>query len=381
MQIQNYPHFSHLTHIHIADIHFGCINPVLELQILKEQFIDQISKISFDILSIDGDLFDRKFAANNIAVSCAIEFISLCSMICEIRHAALIIIEGTESHDASQINIFRSMYMPSGMELYIIDKTQFIETHGVKILCIPEEYGKGSLYYDRFLKESYDMVFMHGTLINSIPGATAENLDSRREPIFSIDSFSSCLGPIYAGHVHVAQCIQGHMYYISSPIRWKFGEEQPKGYIIAIFDKNTYRYYNQFMPISSFIYRTISIDDLSSNDPNEIIKILDSMHNSGDDYIRLNCKGIPATTQAIIRKYYHEMKNPYVKLFNKVNAEFNNNLVDITSQQFEMDNSSELSFLLDDKLDELTKFIMYVNYNAGEDTISLNTLKKILSEK
>ena len=376
MQIQNHPNY--LTHIHIADIHFGCIDPIRELQILKEQFIDQINRITFDILSIDGDLFDRKFAVNNIAVSCAMEFVSLCIATCSTRNAALIIIEGTESHDASQINIFRNMYIPTGIELYIVDRTQFIETHGVKILCIPEEYGKGSLYYDRFLKESYDMVFMHGTLINSIPGATAENLDSRREPVFSIESFSSCLGPIYAGHVHVAQCIQDHMYYISSPIRWKFGEEQPKGYMIALLDRNTYMYYNQFMPISSFIYKTISIDSLNTSDPNEIITLLDEMHRNGDNFIRLNCKGIPMTTQAIIKKYYHEMKNPYVKLFNKVSAE-STDLVDINAQQIEMDSDDKLSFLLDDKLDELTKFVMYVNYTNGEDIISLDTLKKILS--
>ena len=370
-----------LTHIHIADIHFGCMNPQDELNILRTQFIHRIATIQFDILSIDGDLFDRRLTADNLAIQAGIQFVNECASLCAMRNAALILISGTESHDSGQLAIFEGMPL-YGAEVYIVRKTQFVETHGVKILCIPEEYSKGASYYDFFLKEQYDMVFMHGTLVNSIPGATEENLNSNREPVFSIDSFSGCLGPIYAGHVHVGQCIQGHMYYISSPVRWKFGEEQPKGYIIALYYKSTHQYYNQFMEINSYLYNTISIEDLNTDDPNIIIKKLENIHNHGVDYIRLNCRNVPPHTLEIIRKYYHEMKSPYVKLYNVSKDSKDMDLVDIDrtgDENILTDVMNNMGFLLDDRIDALTKFVLYVNANNGSDIISIDSLKKILA--
>ena len=369
-----------LTSIHIADIHFGAINPGEEYKILAQQFLNVIEKIHFDILAIDGDLFDRKFPANSEAVRWAVEFVNQCNELCMYRGAALIIISGTESHDAGQLNMFHGMFHWED-EVYIVDRAHFIYTHGVKILCIPELYGKGAGYYDNLLKEQYDMCFMHGTLIGAIPGANAENLNSKREPVFSIDSFSGCKGPIFAGHVHVHQTIQDHMYYISSPIRWRFGEEEPKGYIINLFNKETYQYYNYFYPIESYRYDTISIEDLMTADPNEMIQKLDAMHQAGSDFIRLNCKNIPEYQLAIIKKYYHEMKNPYVKFYNTT-RENAGQLVDATVNEEEFNQQfSDLGFLLDDRIDELTKFVMYVNYNAGSDIISLDALKQMLSSK
>ena len=147
------------------------------------------------------------------------------------RGATLVLISGTESHDAGQLSLFYNMRdLFSNLDIRIIEKTQFIETHGLKILCIPEEYGKGTAYYEMFLKQTYDAVFMHGTLVGGIPGATKEDLNAKREPVFSIDSFSGCKGPIISGHVHTAMCLQQHMYYLSSPIRYRFGEEAEKGY-------------------------------------------------------------------------------------------------------------------------------------------------------
>lgn len=374
----NIPRQEIITTIHIADIHFGCMNPEEEYNILYRQFLSPIELINFDILSIDGDLFDRKFSANSPAIQYAISFVNQCARICASKNATLILISGTESHDAGQLRLFYDLASWE-QDIHIVETPRFIYTHGIKILCIPELYGKGAGYYDNLLKEKYDMCFLHGTLVGSIPGATQENLNSKREPIFSIDSFSGCLGPIFAGHVHIHQTIQNHMYYISSPIRWRFGEEEDKGFIINVFNSYTYRYYNYFHTIQSKRYDTINISDLATNDPNEMIKKLDEMHNRGIDYIRLNCRDVPAYQLAILRKYYHEIKNPYVKFYNTT-RENPTQLVDASIDAEDFNKQfADLSFLMDDKIDELMKFVMYVNYNAGSDFISLDALKKMLS--
>ena len=76
------PYKGYVTEVHIADIHFGCIDPETEYNILMEQFINRIALIDFDILSIDGDLFDKKFLANSQAVYYAIQFMNECVSLC-----------------------------------------------------------------------------------------------------------------------------------------------------------------------------------------------------------------------------------------------------------------------------------------------------------
>jgi hypothetical protein len=84
-----------LIEVHIADIHFGSIDPETQFKILYEQFIQKIALINFDILSIDGDIFDKKFMANHDAIRYAMEFVRLCTEVCISKQATMIIISGT----------------------------------------------------------------------------------------------------------------------------------------------------------------------------------------------------------------------------------------------------------------------------------------------
>ena len=90
-------HKRYLTEVHIADIHFGSIDPAKQFMILQEQFLNRINFIDFDILSIDGDIFDKKFMANNDAIYYAMEFVRLCTEMCIRKEATMVIIAGTES--------------------------------------------------------------------------------------------------------------------------------------------------------------------------------------------------------------------------------------------------------------------------------------------
>ena len=374
-------HPNYLTMIHIADIHFGSVDPIAVHNILETQFLQPISRLTFDILAIDGDLFDRRFSANHPAISAAIDFVGKCAMMCKIRNATLVLLSGTESHDAGQLSLFYNLQSTTGCDVKIIEQTQFIETYGMKILCIPEEYGKGSEYYRQFLNQVYDLCFMHGTLVGGIPGATEENLDSKREPIFSIHSFDGCKGPIIAGHVHTAMCLQKDMYYLSSPIRWRFGEEQDKGFAIVLLDRNTYRYSYNFIPIQSFRYDTISIEDLTSNDPNEIINQLNMMIANGIDHVRLNCKGLKDYQVAVLSKYVREHSNSNIKLFNtSIGMSSNGEIISNEPSQEEVNKLNDLKFLMDDRIDSITKFVMYLNYNKGDSYMTIERLKKLLSD-
>jgi len=381
--------------VHIADIHFGAIDPRKELEILSEQFINKISQMPFDILSIDGDLFDRKFSANSMAISCAIEFVNMCANLCLKNNATMVMISGTESHEAGQLSLFYGLGEAFGIECFIVEHTQFINTKGLKVLCIPEEYGRGASYYDTFLKQTYDLAFVHGTIAGAIYGKDEEALGGAREPVFSLEAFGGCRGCIISGHVHTAQCLRGYMYYVSSPIRYRFGEEEEKGYAIVLYNPISYRHYYQFMPIKSFRYDTINIGDIVNvlshdadlNDPNILIDALKKFCDDKDDiYIRLDCSGISVTVQQILMQYLHEHKKEgeHIKLFKTTREMTDSSQIataTVDEQGAEYAAAQGLGFLLNDAIDPFTKFVMYMNYSEqNEKFIDVDELKKLLSE-
>lgn len=365
---------SFITEIHMADIHFGSTDPFKQFTILCEQFFPKIEQINFDILSIDGDIFDRKFMANSDAVMYAMEFVRLCTEICIRKAATLILISGTESHDSGQLKLFYGYKDDERLDIRIVEHAQFEYVQGLKILCIPEEYGKGADYYNNLLNDVYDTVFMHGTVVGSVYGANKEDLDSSRYPVFSIDSFGGCKGPIIAGHVHKAMCLNGYIYYCSNPIRYKFGEEEDKGFCIVLHDRVNGYHNLQFMPIESFRYDTIDIRTLEYSDPNSVIQHLDNLLINGIDNIRIDFSELnePAC-QKIIEQYYSTNPAVSIKRFVEKNSPSVNTTEEIENKY------SDLDFLLDPTLDEYSKFVQFINHNMGNQYITVERLKSVLS--
>ena len=365
-----------LIEVHIADIHFGSINPEDQFLILKEQFLDKIATINFDILSIDGDIFDKKFMANSYAIMYAMEFVRLCTEICKAKQATMIIIHGTESHDSGQLKLFYGYLDDPNLDIRIVEQAKFEYVKGLKILCLPEEYGKGEDYYNQFLYEVYDTVFMHGTVVGSVYGASKEDLYSAKYPIFSIDSFHGCKGPIIAGHVHKVMCLNSYIYYCSNPIRYRFGEEEEKGFCIVIHNRETMAHKFEFIPIQSFRYDTIDIRALEWNDPKEIIQYLDALLASGIDNVRIDFSNLDEPmVQRVVEQYY--TNNPHVAIKRFVGKNSSNPEINTTNEVLEK--YSELNFLLDPKIDEYTKFVNFINHNEGTQFITVDRLKSVLS--
>ena len=358
---------------HISDIHFGAFDPKVQLQILNEQFIQKIQDLPLSLISINGDLFDRKFMANSEAITCASMFIATLVDICRYKNATLLIIHGTESHDAHQLNNFYHYMKDDSVDVRVIERAQFQYIKGKTILCLPEEYGKGRDYYMNLLaSRDYDACYMHGNFVGGIYGKNKEDLDADREPTFSMESFWRCNGPIISGHVHIAQCLKSHFYYTGSPYRWCFGEEQPKGFMVLCHDLDTGYYYNHFEEITSFRYDTVDLDNLLLSDPKQVIEYLDNLNAQGVHYIKLKIRSINPTN-VIIKDYYRNKKYVTVE-DNTRQEEALEKSKDIINQY------EELSFLNDPSIDEYTKYCMYVNHYEGENFVTVDRLKKILEE-
>lgn len=375
VDITGQPNRMPLVQVHIADIHFGAIDPKIAYDILEEQFLRPIAGLNFTLLSIDGDLFDKRFFANHPAVQYATRFVGECCSLCKAKGATMIILEGTQSHDNFQIELFSHVLDPM-VDVRIITTARFENVGGYKILCLPEEYGRPETYYQSFLKEYYDMCILHGTVVGSVFGAKQENLNSTKYPVFSIDSFAGCRGPIIAGHVHKSLCLNKYIYYVSNPIRDKFGEEEPKGYaVVWISDQG---HFFRFIPIESFNYITIPFMSLVHMDVDQMVQFLDAKMADGVTHVRIDMMGISSDQDhiaEILRKYY--MLNPNV-VFKRAEINTAGQVGEDTTPIIANLENDKFAFVLDNTTDPMQKFVQYVNMNEGDGFITIDTLSQLL---
>ena len=364
---------------HISDLHFGKIDPKVEFNILKEQFIDRIKDLPLDCISIDGDFFDRLFMSNTDTTLYANLFFKELYNICKNNakrgiHTVLILILGTKNHDADQLRLFYPYLEDKEVDLRIVETIQFQYINGCRVLCIPELYNVTDDEYSKVLYESgaYDMVFMHG----SIEGAIYDNKMGESK-IFSPSDFSCCMGPVVAGHVHTGPAVHGFCYYNGSPIRWNFGEEETKGFQLVLYDMDTRYYYIHKEPIHSFRYDTISIDDIIITDPQKVISYINDLREKeGIDYIRLKCVSNYDTQDAlnIIKEYYRTDKTVKFK-FDKEMSPDEKSFDQQTAEMYD-----KYSYLFDKSMSTYEIFARFINDNQSDIIVTADDIIDALKE-
>lgn len=363
-----------LYEVHIADLHFGTINPKTEYEILKEQFINKINMMPrIDIISIDGDLFDHKLLSSSDAVLYATLFVGDLCMTAKRYNATLILIDGTPSHECGQLKLFYHYLNDHTLDIRIVHTIEYVFTHGATILCIPELHGVDEAIYHEYLYQNYcDQVFGHMTFKGAVYG---DNVGTGR--LFCIEDFLRCRGPIISGHVHKPGCFGKDFYYCGSPMRYKFGEEEPKGFLIVIMDLDNQRYYTDFEEITSFRYDTIELDTILSNDPKDIINYIDELKATQNiDFLKIKFKYvIDGSSKTIISNFYRNRND--IKLeFYDVQEEAARKL-----EQEQQEQAEKYSFITNTKLSDYDKFVQYVNIQEGYDFITVDSLKQILMEE
>jgi DNA repair exonuclease SbcCD nuclease subunit len=209
---------------------------------------------------------------------------------------------------------------------------------------------------------------MHGTFKGAVYGDNAG--ESR---LFTMDDFSHCMGFIIAGHVHIPGCYNKYFYYCGSPLRWKHGEEQEKGFLLSCINLDNMRHYVDFEPIESFKYITLRVDDIISEDPQKVIEYISRIKAEQNiDYIKIVFNApVPNANKVILNNYYRSHDD--------VNLEF------MTTQEenmrkLEADNQIDrFNFILDHNLSDEQIFVMYVNESEGYEFITVDKLHEILA--
>jgi DNA repair exonuclease SbcCD nuclease subunit len=371
-----------LVEVHISDIHFGVspLTPEYQYKLLTEQFTNKIAMIHFDILSIDGDLFDHKFMSNSDVVMYAIRFVNDLIELCKLRNATMVLIDGTKSHDAGQLKLFYHYLADPSIDIRIVEEVKFEYIKGAKVLCIPEVYGKDDVYYEQFLKtQQYDTIFMHGMIKGVVHGNPTEQKNHIRERIFTMEDFCYCLGPIISGHIHIPGCYNSHFYYNGSPMRFMFGEEQEKGFLIVLHNLDTHQYCVQLEPIKSFRYDTINLDHMLMSDPKQIIQYVNNLkQREGIEHLRIefnkDFNEQEIANLELIKKYYKPDSSIKLK-YEKTKT----NQATKANQEF-LEKYKEYDYILDKNLSEYEILCRYINQQKEYEYITVDELKQILEE-
>ena len=363
-----------LNEVHIADLHFGAFNPKKQYEILKEQLLDKIMMIpKIDIISVNGDIFDHKVMSNSDAAMYATIFINELVNIARIKGSTLILLHGTYSHDFDQLKLFYHYLEDKTVDVRIVTNIRFEYVKGAKILCVPELYGLDESIYRHFFFESgwYDSAFIHGTFKGSVYG---DNVGMGR--LLTPQDFIYCKGPAIAGHVHKAGCFNGFFHYCGCPYRWKFGEEEDKGFLLMSHDLDSQIFYVDFQKIESFRYDTIYLDQLVSEDPKKIIDCINTLKmEKGIDFIKVRFRvPVAGYNKTIINNYYRNNNSTFVEFLD-------NEEIEKAKQEQQIQQNTQYGYLIDKNLTDFERFVRFVNDSEGYEFITVQKLTELLSEK
>lgn len=357
-----------LVEVHMADIHFGAMDAKIQFDIIKEQVLDIINDLPIlDIIFINGDLFDRKFTADTPAIMYANMFFAAIRDIAISKNSTVILLYGTAGHDADQLKMFYHYLKDPLFDLRIVETIKFEYVKGAKILCIPELYNLDESIYDHYLFYSghYDQCVLHGTIESA-------GIPSNGARLFTMNDFCNCRGPIVGGHIHICGCYNKYFYYTGSLLRWKFGEEQEKGFMVVLYDLDSRQHYAHMIPVYSFRYETINIDDILQNDPKDVIKYINELKQTQNiDHLRIEfTDNISSENMEIIRNYYRN--NNAIKLHIKKQK--------IESGIENIEVANQYQYILDDNLNEFEIMARYINERENSKVITADEIIALMNE-
>ncbi|HAG04748.1 MAG TPA: hypothetical protein DCG28_04830, partial [Lachnospiraceae bacterium] len=268
---------------------------------MNETFINYINKLKkIDFIIIAGDYFDHKLYLNDKSSEIALLFMDKLIDIIKKHNCPLRIIYGTEAHEVNQYNMFKLYEDDINLNFKIIKTVTKEELlPNLKVLYVPEEYTLDkNEYYKDYFNDKYNYVFGHGT-IQELVGFNTKNIVKKEKlrkkvPIFTSTELENiCDGQVYFGHYHINTNIKNKIFYVGSYSRWRFGEEEPKGFYHITYDSSKNKYNQVFIEnqlAKTYITYTFGYDSKVINSENDIIEELTKLDKLNEfkkyDYIR-----------------------------------------------------------------------------------------------
>lgn len=241
----------------ISDVHFGAIDDIELTKQFEDVFIDTLEKEgNINFVIINGDWYDSKMFLNNRTSEVSFNCMSKLVEMSKENGMKIRIVYGTESHDADQYKIFNIFETDPEIDFKVIYTVTEEELFpDFNILYIPEEVVKNKgEYYEQYLtnKNKYDYVFGHGVIqevmTDAVKHMNTKDTTRPKVPVFTTaELMHMCKGQTYFGHYHISTNFKDRVFYVGSFTRWRFGEEEPKGFFLTTFDTETKKYTQKFI--------------------------------------------------------------------------------------------------------------------------------------
>jgi len=370
---------------HIADIHIG-VHTITAEEIkyqLYERFIKPLSELAIlDLITVNGDVSHLSLSFNSKLAEVYIWFFDSIVSIAKKKNAAIIVVQGTLSHEYDQLDNVK-VYQ-SSVEMYFASEPMVVETKGMRIYCLPDIHIKNkedeSKLYS-FPDGHFDMVLGHGSITETqFIKQESEHAISKNIVYESKQLVRICKGPILFGHIHSPMKFLGRIFYINSFTRYIHGEEADKGWMLTAYIPETAQFIAERV-INDLAFNfnifTVSHQLFDKLDADELVKKIDKFvkeYKVDRLCLELNYMATDANIAKIqiLRNYYSRDKHVNklkIKALSKKEAQ----LIEQNERQIE---ENKKSYLTDKSLtfeEKLQRFIEE-EYNVKVPISKLHTV-------
>lgn len=280
----------------LADIHFGIANSDHLYYELEEMVLNKIDELPIlDFIIIAGDTLDMKVYLGSNASRLVGKFTNELIKRTERLNTEIVVIEGTASHDNRQMDAILGFIEHPRIKMHK-DVTEDILCDNISVLYVPEEYvvDQEEYYKKYFDNKYYDLIIGHGMVDKMWFSKVHKNDDMvTRVPVFKVDELLTKCTNCYFGHIHTSKSYGKHdkFKYVGSFSRWKFGEEEDKGYRLVSFNTTTREFTDEFIVnYLAPVMNTLLVDIRGELELSQVLSIVDNelnQYREESDLIRL----------------------------------------------------------------------------------------------
>nr|DAR65124.1 MAG TPA: exonuclease subunit SbcD recombination 11-like protein [Caudoviricetes sp.] len=275
----------------ISDIHVGAFDLESLYKEYTELFINRIKKDDkLNFVIVCGDFFDHKFYLNDNSAKMSYRMLKDLIAVCKDKEIPLRFVYGTESHECNQYDIMSVMKIYDNVKVIKFASEEEL-LPDLNILYLPEEHLNNiDDYYKELLsnRNKYDYVFGHG-VIREVMSDLSVHIDNKsddkrkRTKVFTTAELDRvCKGEVYFGHYHINIETDDKFFSIGSFSRWRYGEEERKGFYEINVDTKKEKYtHNHIENTIAKDYKTIRIgyNNEVFKDENKLKESIDGFNN------------------------------------------------------------------------------------------------------
>lgn len=271
----------------LVDIHIGCNIKNEDIMNSLDFYFEEIRKHKEQChqIFVCGDLFDHKLNTDELIFAADVILKIVCNQ-CgkDFSNVPVTFIHGTYSHDQEQYKIFIPLIQAiTSTHIRYMEHCGYFKLHnGVKVLCIPQEYG--DIDYSPIFEKEFDIIVGHGPMVSNTKAPCPVGTS---EICMSADQLGDISKVCVFGHFHEYVNFGKNVFYAGTCTRWKFGEPGEKVFLLCDDNWNVTKIKNPYA--IEFVKKEIfSLDELRENISKEITSpirfIIHCKENELEDY-------------------------------------------------------------------------------------------------